>query len=100
MPERRTTARLPFFMECSWTREARITDLSDHGCHVETSVVPAIGERVEFSTTIDGLPTTLRGRVVSNRYGLGFGMRFVDLTDETRALLHDALHKFRPPREP
>jgi hypothetical protein len=99
MAERRTTPRLPFLIECSWTRDARITDLSDRGCYVETRVVPPIGERVEFSTTIDGFPTTLRGRVVSTRYGLGFGMRFVDLAEETGILIREALRKSQPPDE-
>lgn len=79
--ERRQHVRQMLVLECSWSRDARLTDLSLGGCYVDTRAVPALGEEAEVGVTLDGEATRLRGKVVHATRGLGFALKF-DLSDD------------------
>jgi PilZ domain-containing protein len=91
--ERRQAARGKVFLECTWTRDSRISDLSPTGCYVDTRLMPELGEELEFFVTTDQNRIAVRGTVVTVHPGIGFGFKFGDLSDETRerirALLGD-----------
>jgi hypothetical protein len=89
--DRRRAFRSPFFIECSWTNSARITDISLTGCYVDSRLVPKEGEPVEFTAEIAGGTVILRGTVVNPRLDLGFGVRFEPLPDDTQVSIHAEL---------
>lgn len=89
--ERRGQLRQSYVVECSWGRDARLTDLSASGCYVDCHRVPVVGEQVEITLTLDGAPLVLRGRVVHARHNLGFAMRFEEMEDSALARIHTIL---------
>jgi hypothetical protein len=91
--ERRRAIRRAFIVECSWTRGARITDLSALGCYVDTHVAPRVGETVEFNATIDDHTVQFRGTAVTATPGVGFGVEFGGLPEETTEVLLAVLEK-------
>jgi PilZ domain len=91
--ERRQHVRHPVSLECSWTHDARVTDLSPAGCFVSCRFVPKAGDEIEFAITFGDVPVRVRGTVVNVRHDLGFGFVFGNLSDETRSILRAALAK-------
>ena len=91
--ERRRAIRWPFLIECSWTRGARITDMSTFGCYVDTRIAPKVGELVEFTAMIDDRTVQIRGTAVNATPGVGFGVEFDMLPDDTTSVLHAALER-------
>lgn len=81
--ERRRTSRESLVVECSWGRNARITDLSVGGCYVDTLLGPTVGERIVLDCTLDDHMVQLTGRVVYVVRNLGFGLEFEALSEET-----------------
>lgn len=78
----------------SGKREARISDVSEGGCFVDTIVIVRPGEEVSLSCQLDsGWQLNVRGKVAYVMDGFGFGMEFIDLSDESRMLLHKILNK-------
>ena len=72
----------------SGKREARITDLSSGGCYVDTIATIPEGEHISFELrTADGKFLALKGEVAYAMPGFGFGIKFVDLSDEATAAL-------------
>ena len=68
--------------------EARISDLSQGGCYVECVATVRPGELVHFEVPMpDGNHARASGEVKYVFNGMGFGMRFVDVPDELRALV-------------
>lgn len=63
-------------LECSWARGARVTDISESGCYVESRNVPTVGADVDFTVQYDGIPLALRGTVVHCKQGIGFAIAF------------------------
>lgn len=88
MDERRSKPRLSVNLDAVWNREqarqsARVTDLSEGGCHLDTVGDVMTGEIVAFRIMFpDGDWLYLEGEVRHHRQGLGFGVRFVDLNDD------------------
>lgn len=88
MDDRRDKPRLSVNLEAVWDREeartsARVTDLSEGGCHLDTVGAVMVGELVAFRVSLpDGDWLYLEGEVRHHRPGFGFGVRFVDLNDE------------------
>jgi hypothetical protein len=82
--ERRHATRGKVFLECTWTRDSRISDISLTGCYVDTRLMPELGEELEFFVTTDQDPIKVRGTVATVHPGIGFGFKFAELTDETR----------------
>ena len=91
--ERRQTARRKFLVECSWTRDAVITDLGRDGCYVDARITPKVGDVVEFTTTLGDHVVLLRGIAVTSTSGVGFGVKFDDLPDETTKILGEVLER-------
>jgi hypothetical protein len=94
MDERRNEERLEVSLETVWdgtsSRKclARITDLSEGGCFVDTTGEAQIGERLTVRIQLpDGAGLELTGEVAHESRPIGFGLRFVDLSDEQREAL-------------
>jgi len=88
MDDRREKPRLTVSLDAVWDREeartsARVTDLSEGGCYLDTVGEVRTGEIVAFRVLLpDGDWLYLEGEVRHHRPGFGFGVRFVDLNDE------------------
>ena len=76
-------------LDAVWDREsgarlsARVTDLSEGGCYLDTVGEVMSGEIVAFRVLLpedDWL--YLEGEVKHHRHGFGFGVQFVDLNEE------------------
>ncbi len=92
MSERRNEERMEVSLEAVWdghgNRPARITDLSEGGCYVDTTGESCIGEQLTFRVLLpDGNWLELTGEVAHYQVPVGFGLRFSNLTDEQRERL-------------
>ena len=89
--ERRAHPRAPGALEGSWSgsvRRCRVTSLSLSGCFIETMALPQPGSRVSVELhVLDQESIPIEGEVVDSDQGMGFSMRFGDLTPETRERL-------------
>lgn len=77
--EQRKHRRHVLVLECTWSRDARITDVSLDGCYVDTTHAPAVGDEAEFDIELDSGPVTLRGTVVHAKPRHGFALQFTTL---------------------
>lgn len=88
MSDRRTEKRWEVCLDAVWdgksgNHTARVTDLSEGGCYVDTLGEAQTGEILNFKLLLpSGDWFALCGEVAHKSPPLGFGMRFVDLTDE------------------
>ena len=89
MDERRSRPRLSVSLDAVWgddAREvhtARVTDLSEGGCYLDTVGDVLTGEIVAFRVLMpDDDWLYLEGEVKHHRHGFGFGVQFVDLNEE------------------
>jgi hypothetical protein len=88
MDERRSKPRLSVELDAVWQggderHSARVTDLSEGGCYLDTVGEVMVGEIVAFRVLLpDGEWLYLEGEVRHHRHGLGFGVKFVDLNEE------------------
>jgi hypothetical protein len=88
MDERRSKPRLSVHLDAVWHADeekhsARITDLSENGCYLDTVGEVMVGEIVAFRVLFpDGDWLYLEGEVRHHRHGMGFGVQFVDLNEE------------------
>src|SRR5215471_19219478 len=89
MSERRSKPRLSVNLDAVWeedgtTRQtARVTDLSEGGCYLDTVGEVMTGEIVAFRVLLpDDEWLYLEGEVKHHRHGIGFGVQFVDLNHE------------------
>ena len=93
MDDRREKPRLSVSLDAVWDREesrtsARVTDLSEGGCYLDTVGEVMVGEVVAFRILLpDADWLYLEGEVRHHRPGFGFGVRFIDLNDEQREKL-------------
>lgn len=88
--DRRVNPRLSVSLDASWDREhpARITNLSEGGCYLDTVGEVMRGEIVGFRVLLpDGDFLYLEGEVRHFTAGSGFGVQFVDLNEEQQANL-------------
>lgn len=88
--ERRSKPRLSVSLDASWDRDhpARITNLSEGGCYLDTVGEVMRGEIVGFRVLLpDGDFLYLEGEVRHYTAGVGFGVQFIDLNDEQQANL-------------
>ncbi len=98
MPERRLHQRVSGPFEGHWhggsgATECRVSDVSLGGCFVQTLVQPTAGEETEVMVRFGpDEAITLSGRVVYAEPGLGFAMKFRDLTPDETARLKKYLH--------
>ena len=88
MDDRRSKPRLSVYLDAVWhgieeRHSARVTDLSDGGCYLDTVGEVMVGEIVAFRVLLpDDDWLYLEGEVRHHRHGMGFGVRFVDLNEE------------------
>jgi len=75
----------------SGNHSARVTDLSEGGCYVDSLGDAQNGEILTFKLQLpDGEWLELTGEVAHQTPPLGFGLRFVQLTDEQRERLRSS----------
>lgn len=89
MDERRSKPRLSVSLDAVWNEDsgarhsARVTDLSEGGCYLDTVGEVMTGEIVAFRVLMpDEDWLYLEGEVKHHRHGFGFGVQFVDLNHE------------------
>ena len=88
MDERRSRPRLSVHLDAVWQdsderHSARVTDLSEGGCYLDTVGEVMVGEIVAFRVLLpDGEWLYLEGEVRHHSHGLGFGVQFVELNEE------------------
>jgi PilZ domain len=88
MAERRAKPRLSVRLDAVWhggeeRHSARVTDLSEGGCYLDTVGEVMTGEIVAFRVLLpDDDWLYLEGEVKHHRHGFGFGVQFVDLNEE------------------
>jgi len=88
MSDRRKEDRLEVCLDAVWDGKsgnytARITDLSEGGCYVDTLGEAGAGEILHFKLQLpDGDWLELAGEVAHTTPPLGFGLRFFHPTDE------------------
>jgi hypothetical protein len=81
-------------MQASRRKAHRVTGPFDR-CRLGLIDTP-IGQRISLRLTLPYEGTvTVHAETVYGRPGFGFAVRFVDLTDESRACLRSALDKLR-----
>ena len=75
-------------------RTGRIADISAQGCFVESMVAPSIGEEVSLKVTLPGgAILEARSEVVYVLRGMGFGVRFIELTDAQQEVVAQAMQQ-------
>jgi len=104
MNDRRNKERLQVCLDAVWdghgSRPARITDLSEGGCFVDTMGEAYVGELLTFRVQVaDGAPLELTGEVAHHMRPVGFGLRFVDMTDEQREQLLSLIEYLKNPHD-
>lgn len=93
MADRRTKPRLSINLGAEWesageTRSARITNLSEGGCYLDSVGDVRRGEIVGFRVLLpDDDWLYLEGEVRHHSAGEGFGVQFVELNEEQEAKL-------------
>jgi hypothetical protein len=94
MHDRREKPRLRVSLDAMWdssteAHSARITDLSEGGCFLDSVGEVRAGEIVGFRVLLpDEDWLYLEGEVRHYIAGLGFGVKFVELNDEQTERLH------------
>ncbi|HEV8429510.1 MAG TPA: PilZ domain-containing protein [Pyrinomonadaceae bacterium] len=88
MSDRRREKRWDVCLDAVWDGKsgnypARVADLSEGGCYVDSMSVAQVGEIFDFKLQLpNGDWLELTGEVAHQTPPLGFGIRFVELTDE------------------
>ena len=94
---RRSDNRLGINLRARWDgisgqQEARISDISLGGCYVDSLSRVDLGEFVALELELpSGEWLPLRGEVTTCQEGVGFGLRFVSLTEEEKSALEQLL---------
>ena len=104
MSDRRSEKRLEVCLDAVWdghgNRPARITDLSEGGCFVDTTGEAYIGELLTFRVELpDGKSLELTGEVAHHMRPVGFGLRFVGMSDEQREQLLSFIEYLKNPHD-
>ena len=102
MSDRRSEKRLDVCLDAVWDGKsgdyvARVTDLSEGGCYVDSMGEAQVGEVISFKLQLpSGEWLELSGEVAHQSPPLGFGLRFVELSDEQREKLRSLLDHLQP----
>ena len=102
MSERRSEDRLEVCLDAVWdgksgNYEARVTDLSEGGCYVDTLGEANVGEILSFKLRMPtGEWLGLTGEVAHETPPMGFGLRFVYLSDEQLEKLRSLIGHYLP----
>lgn len=91
MSERRSDQRLEVCLDVNLegaTGRARVADLSESGCYIDTLFEPDPGQRIRVEIKLpSGEWLELKGEAAHNISSLGFGIRFVEKDAITRQKL-------------
>src|SRR6476660_7893048 len=94
MDDRRSKPRLSVHLDAVWhggeeRHSARVTDLSEGGCYLDTVGDVMVGEIVAFRVLLpDDDWLYLEGEIKHHRHGFGFGVQFVELNlEQTEKLM-------------
>ena len=93
----REQTRIPYLVEivlesASGRRQERISDLSAGGCFVDSIALMTEGEPIAFEMVLpDGGSLKFTGRVTYVLAGVGFGVRFTEVSDDQRAFIESAM---------
>ena len=96
--DRRTEPRIPVNLDVIWEASAglygaRTSDLSLGGCFVDSVGRVVEGERIKFKMILPhGEWVQIEGIVAYQYPMVGFGVRFINMTEEVRAKLDAVLH--------
>jgi hypothetical protein len=88
MSDRRSEKRLDVCLDALWdgnsgNHTARITDLSEGGCYVDSLGQAQVGEILNIKLQLhDGDSLDLTGEVAHQMPPIGFGVRFVNLSSD------------------
>ena len=102
MSDRRTEKRWDVCLDAVWegksgNHHARVTDLSEGGCYVDSLGEAQVGEVLAFKLQLpDGEWLELTGEVAHQAPPLGFGLRFTNLSDEQNERLRALLNQLQP----
>jgi len=103
MSERRTGKRWDVSLDAVWDGKsgnytARISDLSDGGCYVDSLGGVTMGEIVNLRLQLpNGEWLSLSGEVAHHNPPVGFGLRFVDLSEEQLETLRSFIEYLKDP---
>ena len=106
MSDRRSEERLEVCLDAVWdgksgNYDARVTDLSEGGCYLDTMGEAITGELVSFKLQLPGSEwLELSGEVAHQCPPMGFGLRFVDLSDEQLEKLRSVISHIKNPHDP
>lgn len=76
------------WQDSSRKHDARMSELSLKGGHIDCISRASVGELVGFKLRLpSGHWVPFHGKVTYDDYPVGFGFEFIDLTDETRAII-------------
>ena len=106
MSERRREDRFEVCLEAVWEGKsgnygARVTDLSEGGCYVDTLGDAHVGEILSFKLQMPtGEWLALTGEVAHETPPLGFGLRFVYLSEEQLEKLRSIIPQLEHPTDP
>jgi hypothetical protein len=91
MSERRANPRIkgPFdgYWDGAGTQAGRVLDLSVTGCFVESITIPLIGQIVTVAIALGEARLFMSAEVMYKESQQGFGVRFVDVSEDAAALL-------------
>src|SRR6476659_1429810 len=102
MSDRRTEKRWDVCLDAVWdgksgNHHARVTDLSEGGCYVDSLGEAQVGEVIAFKLQVpEGEWLELTGEVAHQAPPLGFGLRFINLTAEQQEKLRSLLDQLQP----
>lgn len=97
MSDRRSEKRLEVCLDAIWDgnsgkHPARVTDLSEGGCYVDSLGESQVGEVLNIKLQLqNGERLELSGEVAHQMPPMGFGVRFVDLNPEQLEKLRSLL---------
>ena len=103
MDERRSGQRWDVSLDAVWDGKsgnytARITDLSDGGCYMDSLGDVTMGERLHLKLQLpNGEWLGLNGEVAHHTPPVGFGVRFLDLSDEQLEKLRGFIEYLKDP---
>lgn len=104
--ERRSEKRWEVCLDAVWegtsgNYSARVTDLSEGGCYIDTMGEASEGEILNFKMLLpSGDWLFLSGEVAHKNAPMGFGVRFANLTEDQIARLQSLIEELEKPHNP
>lgn len=106
MSDRRREKRWDVCLDAVWDGRsgnftARVTDLSEGGCYIDSLNQTNVGEILHLKLQLpNGDLLELTGEVAHQAPPLGFGLRFIELTDDQLNNLRSLIAHFKRTHDP